>query len=292
MKLYLKRAFQDIQRNRLLNAITIIIIAFSVIIVSAFILFLINAESVFHSWEKDLRMMVYLKPDIDDVSKKALNEKLRAENGILETRFISKEEALQLLKAQMKHQKSLLDGLRENPLPEAFEIRIKSVLPIDGGLDKLASRIEALSGVDEVEYGRQWIGKAITFFHLFRFAGIAMGGLFFIAAIFIVANTIRLLLYSRQDEIEIMRLIGASERFIKAPFYIEGLLQGLLGAVIGIVVLYGVYYFISLHVRKGFTEVLFQMRFISFDMLFAIIVTSMLIGWIGCFLSLKKFVKV
>lgn len=291
MKLYIKRALQDVQRNRLLNALTIIIIAFSVLIVSALILFLINVESVFHSWEKDVRMMVYLNPDIDEGTKKALNEKLRAENEILETRFISKEEALQLLKTQMKHQKSLLDGLRENPLPEAFEIRLKPVIPTDGGLDKLASRIEAISGVDEVEYGRQWIGKAIAFFHLFRFAGLAMGGLFFIAAVSIVANTIRLLLYSRQDEIEIMRLIGATERFIKAPFYIQGLLQGFLGAVIGIVVLYGIYYFISLKVQKGFTEFLFHLRFFSIDTLFVILFTSMLIGWIGCFLSLKKFVK-
>ena len=146
-------------------------------------------------------------------------------------------------------------------------------------------------GVEEVEYGRQWIGKAIYFFQLFRLAGLAMGGLFLMATLSIVANTIRLLLYSRQAEIEIMRLVGATNRFIKAPFYIEGMIQGFLGAVVGLSALSSVYYFISSNMLQGLSAVFFTIRFFSSGTLLAAVACSMLVGWIGCFLSLKQFLK-
>lgn len=289
--LYLKRAMQDIVRHRLLNAVTIITIALSVLIVSAFGLFFINVEDVVRSWEKGVRMMAYLKPDSGETVRKDIMEKLLRMPGVREVRFTSREEALETLKAQLKHQKSLLDGLRENPLPEAMEIRLLSVSDKDRDLEAMAAQIEALPGIEEVEYGRQWIGKLIYFFQLFRLAGIAMGGLFLMAAVSIVANTIRLLLYSRQAEIEIMRLVGATDWFIKAPFYIEGLIQGLLGAIMGLSALAAAYHFISSNMPQGVSAVFFTIRFFSSGTLLAVMACSMLVGWIGCFLSLKQFLK-
>lgn len=289
--LFLKRATQDILRHRLLNAVTIITIALSVLIVSAFGLFFINVEDVVRSWEKGVRMMAYLKPDTPVAMRNGIEEKLLQVSGVLEVCFTSKEEALETLKAQMKHQKSLLEGLRENPLPEALEIRLSSVSDKDRDLDAMAAQIEAIPGVEEVEYGRQWIGKVIYYFQLFRLAGLAMGGLFLMASISIVANTIRLLLYSRQTEIEIMRLVGATDRFIKAPFYIEGLIQGFLGAVVGLSVLAAAYFFISSNMLQGLSAVFFTIRFFSSGTLLAAVACSMLVGWIGCFLSLNQFFK-
>jgi cell division transport system permease protein len=291
LALFFKRAMQDILRHRLLNAVTIITIALSVLIVSAFGLFFINVEDVVRSWEKGVRMMAYLKPDTSAAMRKDIEGKLLQMPGVQEVRFTSKEEALETLKAQMIHQKSLLEGLRGNPLPEAFEIRLSSVSDKDRDLESMATRIEAIPGVEEVEYGRQWIGKVIYFFQLFRLAGLAMGGLFLMATISIVANTIRLLLYSRQAEIEIMRLVGATDRFIKAPFYIEGLIQGFLGAIVGLSVLAGAYYFISSNMLQSLSAVFFTIRFFSSGTLLAAVACSMLVGWIGCFLSLKQFLK-
>lgn len=282
---------QDIVRHRLLNAVTIITIALSVLIVSAFGLFFINVEDVVRSWEKGVRMMAYLKPDCGEAMRKNIMEKLLQMPGVQEVRFTSREEALETLKTQLKHQKSLLEGLRENPLPEAMEIRLLSVSDKDQDLESMATQIEAIPGVEEVEYGRQWIEKLIYFFQLFRLAGLAMGGLFLMATVSIVANTIRLLLYSRQAEIEIMRLVGATDWFIKAPFYIEGLIQGLLGAIMGLSALAAAYYFISSNMLQDVSAVFFTIRFFSSGTLLAVIACSMLVGWIGCFLSLKQFLK-
>jgi cell division transport system permease protein len=289
--LFFKRAMQDIFRHRLLNAITIITIALSVLIVSAFGLLFMNVEDLVRSWEKGVRIMAYLKADTNETIRKGIEETLRRIPGVIDVHFTSREEALETLKAQMKHQKSLLDGLRENPLPEAMEIRLLSVSDKDRDLESIATQIQAIPGIEEVEYGRQWIGKVIYFFQLFRLAGLAMGGLFLLATISIVANTIRLLLYSRQTEIEIMRLVGATDRFIKAPFYIEGLIQGFLGAIVGLSVLAAAYFFISSNMLQGLSAVFLTIRFFSSGTLLAVIAGSMLVGWIGCFLSLKQFLK-
>ena len=124
-----------------------------------------------------------------------------------------------------------------------------------------------------------------------RLAGYSIGGLFFLAAIFIVANTIRLVLYSRREEIEIMQLVGATDRFITTPLYFEGLLQGAFGGLIGLAILYGTYIFIKTKVDTGLSETWFAMRFLPLKTTAAIVCASMFIGWLGCFVSLKQFFK-
>ncbi len=218
MSLFIKRALQDILNNRFLNTVTIITIALSVLIVSSFALFFTNANEHLNSWKKGTRAIVYLKPESNDANRLDLKYKIQQLQGVREARFISKEEALAQMKIQMKRQSSLLENLKINPLPDAFEVRLVPEFQAMAKIEKLSRTIEKLPYVDEVEYGQQWIGKFTNIINMFKFAGYAMGGLFLVATLFIVANTIRLVLYSRQEEVEIMRLVGATDRFIKMPF--------------------------------------------------------------------------
>ena len=291
MIFYYKRALQDIIAHRFLNAITIITIAVSILIVSAFSLFFVNANEIINSWKKGIRIMVYLKPGVPEVNIPELKQKIKRINGIQDVRFIPKSKALQLLKKQMKRQSSLFENLKENPLPDAFEIRLIASSQNQDKVEIIATRIESFPQVDEVEYGKRWLGRFTNFFNLFRFTGYAMGGLFFMAAVLIVANTIRLMLYSRREEVEIMRLVGATDRFIKAPFYIQGLIQGTFGGIIGITILFITFMFISSSVDQGFSPGLFTIKFLSPGAFFGIILCSMFVGWIGCYISLKQFLK-
>jgi len=145
--------------------------------------------------------------------------------------------------------------------------------------------------VAEVEYGRQWIQRFTNVIHLFSLAGYAIGTLFFMATIFIVANTIRLVLYSRRDEIEIMRLVGATDRFIKIPFYLEGMIQGGAGTVIGLGILYLGYLTLSSRFEPGIVGGVLQLRFFSASICAAIVLGGTIIGWMGCWVSLKQFMK-
>ncbi len=288
MMLLFKRAIEDIFKNRFLNLVTTITISLSILIVSAFILFFINTNELINIWKKGIRVMAYLRPGTGTVEVSDLKQRIQGLEGVQTVQFISKQAALTRLKDKMQRQASLFKNLSENPLPDAFEIRI--VLP-EGNrqkIESIATRIESLDQVEEVEYGQQWLGRFSNVFSLFRLAGYTLCGIFFMATVFIVANTMRLVIYSRSEEVEIMRLVGASDKFIKIPFYIQSLIQGALGAVVGLTALFIAFLFLNTGVQTAFFHGFFQMRFLPPMALVSIIGGSMLVGWLGCYISLKQ----
>lgn len=290
--LFYKKAIQDILANRLLNSISIITIALSILIVSAFSLFFINASDIMNAWKQGIRIMAYLKPNASEGNLPDLKKKILGLYGVQDVRFISKHEALEQLKNQMKRQSSLLENLKENPLPDAFEVRMIASSHQVEKIEFLATQIESLPFIEDVEYGQAWLGRFNNIFNLFRLTGYAIGGLFFMAALFIVANTIRLVFYSRREEVEIMRLVGATDRFIKAPFYMEGLILGASGGILGLGALFVAFMVISLNVEQDLSWGLLNIRFFSPWALWGILLGSMFVGWLGCYLSLKQFLKI
>jgi cell division transport system permease protein len=291
MMIYCKRAVKDILEHRFLSVVTIITIAISILIASAFTLFFINASTIVNSWKKGIRIMVYLKPNTPKIQVTQTKRNIQELQGVRDVQFISKKEALIRLKDQMRRQSSLLDNLKENPLPDAFEIRLSESFQNQEKIGKLAARLESLQPVDDVEYGQVWLGRFTNILNLFRLTGFVMGSLFLLATVLIVANTIRLVLYSRRKEVEVMRLVGATDGFIKAPFYIEGLIQGALGGIIGLGALFVLFMFISSNMGQELTSSFFTIRFLSWETFLGIWGCSMFVGWIGCFVSLKQFLK-
>jgi cell division transport system permease protein len=289
---FYRRAVQDIRSNRFINSVTVITIALSVLIVSSFALFLTNIAGLIDSWQHGVRVMAYLKSDVPEGEIAELSGKIRSMYGVAQVNFISSEEAFRRLKEQMHRQASLLTNLKENPLPDAFEIRMLPANQTGDKMERLASLLGSLPQVEDVEYGQQWIGRMTSIFSLFRIAGYALGGLFFMASVFIVANTIRLVLYTRRQEIEIMRLVGATDAFIKMPFYVEGLLLGGFGGITGLAGLSVMFLLISSNVEQSFTGGFFSIRFLPLWFSGATLLCSMLVGWLGCYLSLKQFMKI
>jgi cell division transport system permease protein len=191
----------------------------------------------------------------------------------------------------MEHPASLLENLLENPLPDAFEIQLR---PSDGSWERIeavADRVRSLAEVEEVEYGRQWIVAVRRVAHLFQTLGLGLMGFLLVAAVAIVANTTRLVIYSRHEEVEIMRLVGATDRFIQAPFLIEGLLQGLIGAVGGIGVLFAGFSALCVRIEQNGLAGVVSLRFLSLEQMALIAAASMLVGWLGCYVALKQFLK-
>jgi cell division transport system permease protein len=291
MNRFFRRAIKDILENRFLTAITVATIALSIMIASAFALFFINAGDLLNLWQKGIRMMVYLKPDTSEAGRLDTKFRLQGIAGVQKATFISKKEAMTKLKSQMQHHTALLDNLKANPLPDAFEITIEPSARNSTELDFLAERITSLSTVAEVEYGQQWIRRFTNIINLFRLAGYGIGALFFMATVFIVANTIRLVLYSRRDEIEIMRLVGATDRFIKIPFYLQGMIQGGAGTLLGLLVLFVGYLSLSSHFEQSVSGGLITIRFFPLEICAAIIVCGILVGGLGCLVSLKQFMR-
>jgi cell division transport system permease protein len=288
---YFKRAIQDIRHNRFLNVVTIIIIALATLIFSAFSLFWINTGELMNSWERGLRIMAYLKADLPPEQQSALSRQVGAMTGVASVEFISKQEALERFSNQMAGHAGILAGFAANPLPDALEIRLDPTARGSRKIGALAARIAALSPVEEVEYGRQWLRRFSNILNLFKLSGYLLGTLFLTAAIFIVANTSRLVVYSRREEVEIMRLVGATDAFIKTPFYIEGLIQGAVGGIAGLLILFGLYLGLSVQGGGGFLPGWLNIRFLPTLHIMGIVLTSIAVGWLGCYLSLKQFLK-
>jgi cell division transport system permease protein len=301
---FIGRAVKDIAGNRFLNAVAIITVALAVMIAGAFGLFFVNADGLLKFWVKGIRIMAYLKPGVTKEKISDIGKQIQRTAGVRDVRFISRQEAMERFRVQMKEQASLLENLKENPLPDAFEIGIAESFQKWENFEALAARIQTFPEVGEVEYGKKWLGLFINIFDLFRLAGYAMGCLFFIATVFFVANTIRLVLYSRREEIEIMRLVGASEGFIKDPFYIQSFIQGGLGSFIGLGILYIVFKFVigdwQMAIGDWKADFLsdirlpvsgFQIRFLPPEISLEILLGSMFAGWLGCYISLRQFLK-
>ena len=233
--------------------------------------------------------MAYLEEGVAQDRLGPLQRQIEGMYGVATVTFISRQEALGKLKKTMKRQSSLLTNLKENPLPNAFEIRMLPDSQSEAGMEVLARGLNKLPEVEEVEYGQQWIGRISSVVGLFRLAGYGLGALFFMASVFIVANTIRLVLYSRRQEVEIMQLVGATDRFIKAPFYIEGLILGAVGGAIGQATLLACYLAVVSNVEQGFSGILLDLRFLPPGAMMIILLCSMIVGWLGCFLSLRQF---
>ena len=243
------------------------------------------------SWNQGGRAMIYLTDDFTMDMLPELKARIKGIGNIDEIVFISKDQALDRLKKDMSSNSAFLKTLQGNPLPAALEIKMNSYNSFEE-VEKFALGIKEIEIVEDVEYGQGWLGKFLKIFNLFKITGYAMCSLFFLIALFITANTVRLAFYSRKLEVEIMRLVGATETFIKAPFYVEGLFQGFLGGILGLTILLITYILISSGITQSFSSyVYFDIRFLSIRTILLIIFGSTFLGWFGCYLSLKQILK-
>jgi len=291
MSHFIKKALTDIRLNRFLNLVTIFTISLSILVASVFLLFFENAGRVIEAWNQGGRVMIYLKDNFTMDMMPELKDRINGLGNIREIIFISKDEALDRLKKEILFNSDFLRTLQENPLPDAFEIKMKSYSSLEE-VEAFAQKIKEIEIVEDVEYGQGWLGKFLKIFTLFKITGYAMCSLFFLVALFITSNTVRLAFYSRKIEVEVMRLVGATETFIKAPFYVEGILQGFFGGVLGLVILLITYLMISSGLTQHLSSyIYFDIRFLSINTIILIIFISTFLGWFGCYLSLKQILK-
>ncbi len=288
---YLTQTIRDFKNNKFLNTVTVVTICFSVLIISSLLLFVENANNIITSFKDEIRIIAYLDKGISETKKDDVRRKIEKLGGVSDVVYISSSKALEILKTQMKNQ-TYLDDLKENLLPASFEIYLTKRSHNWEGIKKLALKIENLSAVDEVEYGKSWLEKFSNLISLFHFVSIGMGSVFFLVSIFIIINTIRLSLYSRRKEIEIMRLVGAEDWFIKRPFYYEGVFQGATGGIIGLILLFFMFLTFNSNFKADFSSQGFiQINFLSLEVLLEILFCSVFAGWLGCYISVRQFLK-
>jgi cell division transport system permease protein len=193
------------------------------------------------------------------------------------------------LKEALGGQSGLLDGLSKNPLPASFELLIQDVGRQEISPEKLKMRLENEAGIQEVQYNQQWQKRAEGFLYFLRIGGMLIGGLLCLATLFIITNTIKLTIYSRRNEIEILKIVGATDWFVKTPFLIEGAIQGILGSLLALVLIFLVHSLLSLKKIYLFGLPVMNIVFLPWNYVCIIVIMGLVLGFVGGFIAVGRF---
>jgi cell division transport system permease protein len=237
LRYFIIRALHNMKGNLFPNLTTIGIIAVSMLIFSTFSLIAFNLTSFLKILEDKIGVIAYLKKGILVGEIEPILEKTRQMEGVDAVKYVSPSDAMNFMEAKLGSQRNLLEGIQSGVLPSSFEIQLKRDYRNPAKIKELVSRLRQFSQIEEIQFGQEWVETFSVLVHLMRLIQWVLGGLLLAAMIFIISNTLQLTVSTRREEIEIMHLVGASPAFIQIPFYIEGLIQGLLGAGMAILLL-------------------------------------------------------
>ncbi|OEH86794.1 cell division protein FtsX [Desulfuribacillus stibiiarsenatis] len=287
---HLREGYKNLSRNSWMSFAAVGAVSVSLFILGVFLLLAMNVSYMAEKLEEQVEIRVFVDELANENEVEAIDAKLRSLVDVKEVVFISKEEGLEILKKGLGEESSVLDGLEnENPLRDAFYV--KSFHPRQVG--DLAKKIEKIPFVAEVKYGRDTVEALFSVTTIVRNVGLIFSiGLAF-TSLFLIANTIRLTIYARRKEIEIMKLCGATNWFIRWPFFLEGMWMGFLGSLLPILLI-GVGYFELLRRQKTSIYFLELMPFDPFIYQLAILLTGsgVFIGVIGSMMSVRRFLKI
>jgi cell division transport system permease protein len=291
---FLRRAILNIRQNILVNVLTVTTISLSILIFSLLLLLYINLEKVTEKWSERVQVTAYFDNELPPQEREALMGRIQSLHGTARVSYVSKNEALRRFRERLQGQEALLEEISADILPTSLEIGLKKEFRSDDALQSYIAGLRKLSGISEIEYGEDWVRRFNNFLYFMKILGLFVGCFLVLAVIFIIANTIKLTVCSRMDELELLGLVGATRLFIKIPFIIEGVLQGAAGALMSIVALFGLYYGFLHNAGQfiGFNPMVNNITFLPLPYLAGILSGGMLLGFMGSIASLKRFISV
>jgi cell division transport system permease protein len=191
---------------------------------------------------ENIKVVLYLKEHITQGQISSLRQKLEGCQEISGVRFISKSEALNEFRKSLGDDAILLDGLKTNPLPASFELSMSLSLKDSHQLKPFLHKLSTLEGVEDIQGGIEWIQRMSGLLVAIRLILFSLGAILTVISLLIIASTIHFTIDSRREEIAIMRLVGATEWYIRFPFLFEGVMKGLLGGCLALAASGGIYY--------------------------------------------------
>lgn len=284
MSLYfhITEGIKGLTKARLATVLSISSIMLTIILLATFIIFSLNLNIWINSFRDKIEMEVFLQSTVTDKQKEKIQSELNKISGILNTHYINKEEAAKRFKEEFGQ--DIFEVLDSNPLPQSFVITLEDSARNLKSVQRISSKIKNIDAIDEIVYQKfllESIDKYISFIILGAFF---IGLIITLIAVTLIYNTIRLTIYARRDAIYIMRLVGATQAFIRAPFIIEGMLQGLIASSLACIV---IHYLVEFILYFIYPFLIFSNQVYIFLIAFGLI-----IGIISASLSVAKFLKI
>lgn len=286
-----REAWTNLRTNRTTTVVAILTTAFTLACVGIFLLLYVNLRSAAGWLQDDIKIMVYLDDRLTREAAQELEAKLKADRMVAGALYISKEQALGEFRAQFPSDSHLLEGLGENPLPASFVVTLASSFRSPEAVQRWAERVRNMAGVAKVDYNQEWIGALAGLIRYIELAAIGVGVILSAAAVTIIGNTIRLALFARREEIEILRLIGATRTFIRIPYFLEGAVLGACGSALSLGILKLGFELFRQQIRSTgrFSGIENMMSFFPLSMCLALVAVGMALGFAGSFVSLRRF---
>jgi cell division transport system permease protein len=289
----LVRAIQNMRRNLFPNVTTIGVIAISALIFSTFSLIAFNVASFLKIWEDKIEVIAYLKKKTPAGEIEALLDRMRGMGGIESVRYVSPTDAMVFMETRLGSQKNLLEGVQPTILPPSLEMHLKKEYRNSTRIREVVSELKQIPQIEEIQYGQEWVEIFSSVVHILRLTQWVLGGLLLVAMSFIISNTLLFTIASRQEEIEIMQLVGASPSFIRVPFYIEGMIQGLLGAGLALLFLFLLQRMVLLYFPASIKDWMLQIPilFLPPRTLAGILGGGMVLGFLGSFMASIRLLR-
>ncbi|MBI4844608.1 MAG: ABC transporter permease [Nitrospirae bacterium] len=246
----LETACSNTWRDKWMNLLSAFLICSGLAIFGSFLILSFNMESAVRKWFNDFSIVIYLNKGISSDEEEALKNFFIQDSDVLSLRYISKEEALLELKDMLGAGSRVLESVEENPLPSSFEIKMKREILIPALLRQKTALFSKVPGVNEIQFGEEWLESLIRTSMILKSLLLITGTALASTVIFISYGTIRILFYRRMDEIETLKLLGATRRFIRMPFLMEGMIIGTAGGALCSLSLFASYRLVSLRLME------------------------------------------
>jgi len=283
MNLTLRESLLTFKRAPLLSALSVTTIAFSLFVLGLFGLVVINLQDALQSVEERVEVVAYLLPGAPiEATAQALKD-IEAFPEVQSANYVSEDDALARARAELVELRDVMQELERNPLPASIEVKLKPGFRDADHVSVVAERLRGFGFVDDVRFGRDWVEKLDRLRGLAAAVGIVVGAAFAIVSIIIIGTTIRMAVLQRSREIAIMRLVGATDGFIRRPFLVQGAIKGLLGGLVAVGLSFAAYLIINRYLLKS--------AFFTNEQAAAIVAFGAVIGLLGSATSVGRHLR-
>lgn len=287
---FLATAWNALKESPGLSLLTVGTIATALVVVGAYIAALQNVENLALTWGRAAAVSVYLD-DSTAETWASLRATVQSHEAVADAKLITPKAALEEFAARGDDEAALVRGVDPSILPASLELELEAAYAPLARVEALAAELESLDGIAEVDFGREEYARLQALLELLRVAGLAAGFLIVAATAFIVSNTIRLTVFARRDEIEILSLVGATRTFIRIPFLLEAAFWGLAGALLATASLFTADLILSPRISAAVAHVIdgLEVELFSSEIALILIVLGALLGVGGSMLAVGRF---
>lgn len=288
---FVLRALRGIRRSAGLTIVTVLTIALSLGILGACAIVFESLSGFASRVAQQVLVTVYLSRKATEKDARRIKSELEGLEGVVAVNYVSSESALDELRAALGEDAALLDGVARSALPGSLDVQLEERWRTGAAVRALADQAEGISGVQSVKYGEEDVEQAAALVGLGRMAGLTIGTVLWMATVVVVANTIRLAMYARRDEIEIMSLVGASAGFVRAPFLIEGMIQGVSGGLLAFIGLLSVRGVMAISLEQTLARALpsFKLIFDAWGLFAGLLAAGLALGTLGSLVAVGRF---